>query len=149
MNHKPDFYPKNVDRSIHLNATAAKVWHTLTDAALIKQWLTDSDVALLTDWQTGSPIRYEGRWQGIKFWGKGVVLQCVPEQVLSFNYWSKFLKLPEHPDYYSVITFTLTPDNGGTLLRLQHENFATYQYWGHVQFYWLLTLDRLKKLIEA
>lgn len=146
---KRDFYPENVDRIVYLNAPVSRVWHTLTDLELIKQWLTDSDIALISDWQPGSRVKMEGRWHGIKFWGKGEVLRNEPERVLSFNYWSKFLKFPDHPDYYSIVTFSLMPEDDGTNLRLQHENFATYQYWGHAQFYWLLTLERLKKLVEG
>lgn len=96
----------------HLRAPADKIWRALTQPHLIEEWLMKTDFKLA---------------EGQKFQLRkdptpeiSVVIDCqvqaiVPNKTLSYT-WSAY-------GTETVVTFTLTPVEGGTLLRLEQAGF--------------------------
>jgi uncharacterized protein YndB with AHSA1/START domain len=126
-----------------------KVWETLTHPELIKAWLTENaTTSVVSDWKIGGPILFTGIWHKVKYTDKGVILQFEPEKVLAYSYWSKFSRLPDRIENYSVIEFHLTPKENQTLLTLTHSNLIAEGMVGHTNFYWTITLNRIKELTE-
>jgi uncharacterized protein YndB with AHSA1/START domain len=140
---------KAITKSVTINAPAAKVWEALTNLDSIKAWLTENGATtVLSDWKIGSPILFTGIWHKAKYADKGTILEFEPEKVLAYSYWSRFSKLPDSPENYSVMEFRLTPEDNQTILTLIHSNLVAEGMSGHSNFYWTITLNRIKELIE-
>lgn len=136
-------------KTVQINAPASKIWDALTSPALINQWMMpDSKMDIITDWQVGSPFIIRGNLHGINFENKGTVLQFETEKVLEYNHLSSISRLPDQPESYSDIEFRLTPGENQTSLTLTLNNFPTESIYKHLIFYWNVTLEILKKMIE-
>src|SRR3954454_1747710 len=95
---------KIVNKTITINAPVSKVWEALTNPELVREWLSaERTTAVVSDWQVGSPLIFTGTWHRIKYADKGTILKLEREQALEYSYWSKFSKLPDSPENYSVI----------------------------------------------
>ncbi len=140
---------KSITKTIPIHAPVAKVWETLTNPEIIKKWLTENGTTIVSsDWHIGSPIIFRGTWHKVKYEDKGVILQFETDKVLAYSYWSKFSRLPDSPENYSVIEFRLTPEKDQTTLTLTHSNLLAEGMPGHSNFYWNITLNKIRELIE-
>ncbi len=138
-----------ITKTITIQAPAANVWAALTNPESIKEWLTENGTtSVISDWKIGSPILFRGTWHKIKYEDKGIILQFEPETILAYSYWSKFSKLPDRLENYSVIEFRLTPQESQTILTLTHSNLVAEGMTGHSNFYWTITLHKIKEWIE-
>lgn len=133
--------------SIILHAPAAKVWEALTRPELIKQYLFGTEVT--TNWQAGSPITYRGVWEGKPYEDKGQILEIVPEKRLVSTYWSAFSGLPDQPENYQMVSYELTPVEGGTRLTITQDNNASEDDVEHAEGNWNMVLEGLKKVVET
>lgn len=140
---------KTVTKTVTIHAPATTVWEALTNLESIKVWLTqEGTTSVITNWEIGSPIIFNGTWNKMKYQDKGTILQFEAEEVLAYSYWSKFSKLPDHQENYSVIEFRLTPKENQTELRLNHSNLVAEGMTGHSNFYWNIALNRIKEFVE-
>ena len=137
-----------VHKTININAPVAKVWDALTNPTLMKYWLSDNEVIVTSDWKENSPITFKGMWNGSDYTDKGTIFQLIPEKTFSYTYWNKLSQLPDEPTNYTLIKFTLMPKEDHTVLALKQSNFILEATFAHWNYYWNITLDRMKKLIE-
>jgi len=135
-------------KTIHIHAPASKVWEALTDQALMKKWIFEKEIEIITDWQVGSHIIMRGSLHGVKFENKGTVLQFEPEKVLRYSHLSSASRLPDRPESYSIFEFRLSSLENRTSLTLTASNFPTETIYKHLAFYWNVTLEILKKMVE-
>jgi len=148
------FYPpvtedRTAQRSIDIAATPAAVWQAITDPALTNRWRwEDGSTHQATTWQVGDPITFTGNWDGHEYEDHGIVLHFEPEQQLAYTYWGKFWQVPDAPENYTTVQFTLEPTSEGTRLQVTHSHFPTYEVFGHWRFYWVTALDRIKAIAE-
>jgi len=124
------------------------VWEALTNPELMKKWMSETEINIITDWNVGSPMIIRGDLHGIKFENKGTVLQFEPEKILQYNYLSSISRLPDQPGNYSNIEFRLAPIEDQTALTVLVSNFPTEIIYKHLAFYWNVTLEIFKRLIE-
>lgn len=138
-----------IDKKIIINAPVAEVWKSITDPGLMVKWMgeADFDLKIVTTWEVGSPFTIQG-FHHLKFENKGVVLQYLPEQVVSYNFLSSLSRLPDTKENHTIVRFTLTPEEQHTSLELTITNFPTLTIYQHLNFYWNTTLVLLKKAIE-
>ena len=139
---------KIVSKTILINAPTLKVWETLTNPELMKKWMSETEINIITDWQIGNPIIMRGSLHRINFENKGIVLQFEPEKILQYNHLSSLSRLPDKPENYSIIEFRLAPIKNQTMLTLTVSNFPTETIYKHFVFYWNVTLEILKRMIE-
>lgn len=139
---------KVVQKTIRINAPVSKVWETITEPALIREWLFDSPVDVISDWKEGSSMIFKGKFHNKPYEDKGTILNYEPERLLRYTFWSHLSQLPDAPEHYSVIEFRLAPDGDHTELMLTQSNFILDTIYRHSNYYWTLTIDRLKKTIE-
>lgn len=132
-----------------INTTPTKVWQTLTNPEIMVQWLGEPDmqIEVQATWQVGSPITITG-FHHIRFENKGIVLIFDKERKLSFTHLSSVSNLPDIPENYSTLIFTLEPFATATLLSLTIENFPTESIQKHLEFYWRTTLVTIKNKSE-
>jgi len=124
------------------------VWEALTNPELMKKWMSETEINIITDGKVGSPMIIRGNLHGIKFENKGTVLQFEPEKILQYNYLSSISRLPDQPGNYSSIEFQLALIEDQTALTVLVSNFPTEIIYKHLAFYWNVTLEILKRLIE-
>lgn len=136
------------NKTIHINASTSKVWDTLTNPELMKKWMAETEINIITDWKVGNPIIIRGRLHGINFENNGTVLQFELEKILRYSHLSSISRLPDEPENYSVVEFRLAPIKNQTTLTLTLRNFPTESIYKHLAFYWNVTLEILRRLIE-
>lgn len=94
-----------------------KLWRALTQPHLIAEWLMRNDFAP----EVGHRFRLTGEWGGVA----AEVLAIEPGRLLSWRWDNEY----DDPAYAvrSVVTFRLTPTEGGTLLSMEQRGFTRAQ----------------------
>jgi uncharacterized protein YndB with AHSA1/START domain len=91
-----------------------KIWRALTQSPLIEEWL------MTNDFQPVVGHRFNFRATPVPNWNGVIdceVLVVEPNSRLSYSWASFGLK--------SVVTWTLTPNKGGTHVRMEHSGFRS------------------------
>jgi uncharacterized protein YndB with AHSA1/START domain len=133
--------------SVTIGASPEEVWRALTDPKKIKQYYFGTDVS--TDWQPGSPITWSGQYEGREYEDRGEILQVDPPRLLRHTHFSPLAGLPDVPENYHTLTYTLTPSDGGTAVTLEQDNNDTREAAAHAESNWRMMLEGLKGLLEA
>jgi uncharacterized protein YndB with AHSA1/START domain len=142
--------PQVVNKSIVIDAPAAKVWQVLTISEAIREWISDDGgLAVQTDWTVGHPFGLVGTFHGMKHRDQGTLLHFEPERVFAYSSWSRISRVPDRPENYAVVEFRLSPEGGGTRLTLSHSNLVILPMYQHANFYWNGTLRKIKRLAET
>lgn len=135
-------------KTVHINAPISKVWEALTDTELMKKWMSESDIQIITDWVVGNPMLIRGKLHGVKFENKGTVLTFEPEKRLRYSHLSSLSRLPDRIENYSVMEFRLERVDNQARLTITASNFPTETISKHMAFYWNVTPEILKRMIE-
>lgn len=130
-----------------INAPASKVWQALVNPEIIKQYLFNTDV--ISDWQVGSPIVYRGEWEGKPFEDKGKILEIEPEKILKSTHWSPTSGVPDLPENYHTVTYTLSEKGENTEVTITQDNNASEEEKTHSEQNWRTVLEGMKKLLEG
>lgn len=140
-----DKFTAEANTTIH--APASKVWEAITKPDLIKQYLFGADV--ISDWKVGSPITYKGEWQGKSFEDKGKILTLEPEKLLVSTHWSPLSGVPDSPENYHTVTYTLTGKGDSTDVTIAQDNNANEKEKAESEQNWRAVLEGMKKLLEG
>jgi uncharacterized protein YndB with AHSA1/START domain len=105
---------------IRLNTSKEKVWDALTKPELVKLWQYGSD--LITNWEVGSTIRFRTEWDGKVFEQWGQVLEVQAPELLKYSLFAPRPDLEDRPEYYFIMTYLLTTENGKTKLEIIQED---------------------------
>ncbi|QIP14555.1 SRPBCC domain-containing protein [Spirosoma aureum] len=135
--------------AISINGEPADLWAALTKPELMATWLGEPETKIEVDttWDINTPIFIRG-FHHVPFENKGMVLQYDNERKLRYSHLSSVSRLPDKPENYSILEFTLTPIDNQTLLALSIENFPTESIQKHLEFYWRTTVLLIKKSVE-
>lgn len=136
-----------VSKEIHINAPASKVWTVLTNPDFIPLWMSEAELKIISAWVVGGSLIFESHVNG-KHKYKGVILQMEPEKVFRYSSWSNISRVPDVPENYSVIEFSLTSLQNQTELSLTHSNLIAKAAVEHADFYWNGTLQIIRQLSE-
>ena len=145
----PPFNPINL--SVHIQCSPAEVWWNLTTPGLMKGWMVDPgmELGIYSDWKVGSPITMKGSQHGMGFTNTGTITAYEPEKEFAYTHLSSISHLPEKPENYCHLRFTLNPIENGTQLALHIQNFPTESIYKHMDFYWRGSMEILKEKLEA
>lgn len=117
-----------------------KIWRALTRQHLLEEWLMPNDFEAVV----GHRFSLRGEWGGVL---DCEVLSIEPHRTLryswNFNHEDPAFRLQ------SVVTWTLTPTDGGTLLRMEQEGFGPEQKqaYGGARHGWRQFFDRLEQVL--
>ncbi len=139
---------KTAMKTVEINAPPSKVWDVLTNPIFMKKWMSETELDIVTDWQVGGPIITRGNLHRVNFENKGTVLQFEPGKILEYTHLSSISRLGDQPENYSIFEFRLTPIENQTSLTLTLSNFPTDAIYKHLVFYWNVTLEIIKKMVE-
>lgn len=141
-------FTPSIQKTILINAPVSKTWKALTDPEIIKYWLWDTEVKVISDWKVGSPILFKGKFHELDFEAKGIILKLEDGKVFQHSYWTPISQIDDVPKNYHLIEFAVNPGGDKTVLTLTITNLINEVIYGHVNFYWITTLEILKKLLE-
>jgi uncharacterized protein YndB with AHSA1/START domain len=140
----------SVSQSIIINAAPSKVWDGLTNPEIIKEYLFGTET--ITDWNVGSGIIFQGEYgdnKEYKYQDKGIVRENVPNQLLSYNYWSGFSGLEDKPENYSLVTYTIVEKGDNqTEFTWTQKGFGTEEGYQHSLTGMTSFLEQIKTIIE-
>ena len=116
-----------------------KLWRALTQPHLIAEWLMKNDFAPTI----GHRFNLRGEWGGVL---DCEVLEIAPNETLAYS-WDFAHDDPAFA-LKSVVTFTLAPTAGGTLLRVEQAGFRPdqKQAFGGARLGWQQFLGKLEEL---
>lgn len=96
------------------------VWEYLTNAELLAQWLMSNDFKPVVGhkFQFGAKPRLKIGFDGRIYCE---ILEIIPYKKLVYSWKGGMSK--ENPSLNSIVTWTLTPSENGTILQLEHSGF--------------------------
>lgn len=115
-----DAETRNVVVERHLPWPPQKIWRALTQPHLIAEWLMQNDFKAETGHSFNLTTTPYGDWNGVI---DCKVLAIEPERSLTYSWDSGSGALR----VTSVVTWTLTPAEGGTVLRMEQSGFRADQ----------------------
>ena len=123
-----------------LSHPLGKVWRALTQGALMEDWLMKNDFQAVVGHRFKFRSEPHPPWDGII---DGEVLAVEPNERLSYSWSTLGLE--------SVVTFTLTPVEGGVLLRMEQSGFRPDQEQNYrgATYGWKNFLDRLERVVNG
>lgn len=139
-----------VSESIDINASPAMVWDALTNPEIIKKYLFGTET--ITDWKVGSEIIFQGKYgenNEHSYRDKGIIIQNIPGELLSYSYWSGFSGLEDKPENYSLVTYNLkSEDDQETTFTWTQKGYATEEGYQHSLGGMKEFLKQIKRVIE-
>ena len=132
-----------VDRQ--LSHPPEKVWRALTQGYLIEDWLMQNDFQPVVGHQFKLRANPNPHWNGVT---DCEVLAVVPEKLLSYAWNSSG---DEAGRLITVVTFTLTPTNEGTHLRMEQSGFRSdnEQNYQGARYGWQKFLAELDRVVAG
>lgn len=111
-----------------------RVWRALTQPHLVAEWLMKGDIRA----EPGHSFAFRFEWGAIEC----EVLEVEPDRSIAYTWGDDTLK--------TVVTWTLTPTEKGTRLRMEQTGFRADQprYFGGARAGWPRFLDNLEQLLE-
>ena len=91
-----------------------KIWRALTEGPLIEEWLMTNDFRPVVGHRFSFRAKPAGNWNGVI---DGEVLAVEPPARLVYSWGSLGLE--------TAVTWTLTPTDGGTHLRMEQSGFPS------------------------
>jgi uncharacterized protein YndB with AHSA1/START domain len=139
----------NFSSSVLITRAAPVVWKILTDPGMMIRWMGEPEmqIEIETNWQLNSPIVIRG-FHHVRFENRGVVLEFERDKRLCYTHLSSVSRLPDVPENYSRLLFTLDCGPKTTELTITIENFPTESIRKHLEFYWTGTLTQIKAAVE-
>lgn len=136
--HNPDIRSVIVEREFP--HPPEKLWRALTEPHLIEEWLMKSDFKP----EIGHSFNLRGDWGGVL---DCEVLNVSPHEELAYTW--NFDSDDAAFALQSTVTFTLTPTDAGTLLRMEQKGFRTdqKQAFGGAKHGWAAFYDKLGDLL--
>ena len=122
-----------------LSHPPAKVWRALTQGALLEEWLMKNDFQPVVGHRFNFRSEPNPHWDGIV---ACEVLTIEPHQRLAYSWGSLGLE--------SVVTWTLTPVEGGVLLRMEQSGFKPDQEQSYrgAMYGWKRFMDSLERVVD-
>ncbi len=133
--------------TILVNAPVSKVWDALINPKIIKQYLFGTTVE--SDWKAGSAITYTGTWEGKAYKDKGRVIEIIPNKLLKTTFWSSLSKLPDTPENYNNVAYSLDGDNGKIRVTITQDNNSSQESADHSAKNWKMVLEKMKEILEG
>lgn len=144
-----------IENTIVIEASPARVWDALVNAEQTKKYMYGCET--VSDWNAGSELLWRGHHEGQDIiFVKGRIVEIQPEKLLSYTVIDPNNKeIPDIPENYLTVTYTLTGENGETTLVVTQGDYAKvangperYEHTMDVGG-WQSILERIKELVET
>ncbi|MEO8149710.1 MAG: SRPBCC domain-containing protein [Bacteroidia bacterium] len=113
-----------VTNNITINAPAAKVWDALINPEQTKKYMFGCET--VSDWKPGSPLLWKGEYKGESMiFVKGKIVNIEPGKFLAYTTIDPNSAIADIPENYLTVTYSLSQDNGQTVLKVTQGDYAT------------------------
>lgn len=132
--------PKTLTFERQLPHNISKVWRALTQGPLLEEWLMQNDFLPIVGHKFQFRATPQPHWDGIVHCE---VLTVEPQRELAYAWNSGDLR--------TTVTWTLTPTETGTLLRMEQAGFRAedqFNYQG-ANYGWPKYLDALERVVAG
>ncbi len=117
--------PLLIENKIIINASADKVWDALINPEQTKKYMFGCET--VSDWKKGSTLIWKMLYEGKDFIPvKGHIIEIEPNKLLSYTVIDPHNpNIPDIPENYLTVTYTLSETNNQTLLTVTQGNYNT------------------------
>jgi uncharacterized protein YndB with AHSA1/START domain len=116
--------PLIVNSSITIDAPISTVWDALTNPEQTKKYMFGCEA--LSDWKVGSPLIWKGNFDGVELIAvKGHIVDIRPETFLVYTVFDPNSSIPDIPENYITVTYTLSQIDGLTRFDVSQGDYAT------------------------
>lgn len=91
--------------SIIITSSPETIWKLLTDPAVVNQYFPD--IKLKIDRYVGGEILFMRDREGKSYTDKGIITEITPNESLTYNYRSFWSALPDVPESYFPVSYSL------------------------------------------
>jgi uncharacterized protein YndB with AHSA1/START domain len=135
---------ETVSLEFALSSPVERVWHALTDSALLSRWMLFD----VTDFRAVVGHKFQFRAKPSTGWDGVIdseVLEVDEPRRLSFTW------VLQGQPHHTKVTWTLTGSESGTRLQLEQSGFASdaTQEISGAEYGWTQQVDQLKKVLAA
>jgi len=144
-----------VQNSILINAPLDKVWDALVSPEQTKKYMFGCET--VSDWKIGSPLLWKGTYEGKEMvFVKGIILDIQPNKLLKYTVIDPNSSMPDIPENYLNVTYTLSEKEGQVNLTVVQDGFEgaaegekRYKDVENNGEGWNPLLVEIKKVVEA
>ena len=144
-----------VQNSILINAPLDKVWDALVNPEQTKKYMFGCET--VSDWKIGSPLLWKGTYEGKEMvFVKGIILDIQPNKLLKYTVIDPNSSIPDIPENYLNVTYTLSKKGGQVNLTVVQDGFEgaadgekRYKDVENNGEGWNPILVEIKKVVEA
>jgi uncharacterized protein YndB with AHSA1/START domain len=126
-----------------------KIWRVLTTSELISEWLMPNDFQPAVGHKFSFRTQPWGNWNGVV---DAEVLECDPPRRLRYSWVSGTTGEAGHGSGLdTVVTWTLTPAEGGTRLHMEHDGFGPNNQFEHkgASGGWVRNIGKIAELADT
>ena len=128
-----------------INAPIETVWQALVNPELVKKYFFGT--VLETTWKIGSEIFWTGEYEGNIYKERGIVLEYLPHEKITYSYFSSWSGLEDKPENHLWICYELNKVKNETELVITQSNYDQEKA-NHSSANWEKVIDGLKKIVE-
>jgi uncharacterized protein YndB with AHSA1/START domain len=112
-----------ISNTIRIQAPASKVWNALTNPTETKKYMFGCET--VSDWKVGSTLLWKMIHEGKEFIPvKGIVVAIETNHFLAYTTFDPHANMPDIPENYLTVSYTLKEENGETLLTVVQGDYA-------------------------
>lgn len=112
-----------VESVITMHATASRVWDALTNPEQTKRYMFGCET--VSDWKPGSPLLWKGVYEGNEMvFVKGYIVTFIPDKLLVYTTFDPNSTMPDVPDNYLTVTYSLAEKDGATSLTVTQGDYS-------------------------
>ena len=111
-----------VQNSIEINASPAEVWDALVNPDKTKVYMFGCEA--LSEWEPGSTLLWQANVEGTDVvFVKGKIVEIKAPELLKYTVIDPHADMEDIPKNYLNVTYTLTEENGKTVLTVTQDGF--------------------------
>jgi uncharacterized protein YndB with AHSA1/START domain len=115
-----------IENNIDINAPASRVWQILTNPQETKKYMFGCEA--ISEWKVGRPLEWKGIFGGKEVVAvKGEILDILMGKFLSYTTFDPNGSIPDIPENYLKVTYTLNESRGHTQLKVTQGDYSRVQ----------------------
>lgn len=143
-----------IENEIEIQAPAEKVWDALVNPEMTQKYMFGCKV--VSSFEVGSPVLWQGDVDGqVMTFVKGDVVVWEPLKCFAYTAFDPNTTVPDIPENYLTVTYTLSENNGSTFLTVSQGDYALVDD-GQARYEhsesnggWYVLLLMIKELVET